>query len=127
MAAAQRALDNMDLKAPFAGTVIDLNKNLTPGVWVAAAQPQLTLADLSQWYVETKDLTELDVVKLVKGQKVTITPDAMPEQKLAGVVDSISSSFTEKSGDVLYTVRIRLAAVDARLRWGMTVQITFEK
>jgi multidrug resistance efflux pump len=129
VAAAQRALDNMDLRAPFDGTVIDLNKALKPGVWVTAAQPMLTLVDFSQWYVETKDLTEMDVVKVEKGQKVTFTPDALLDLKFPAVVESISSSFTEKSGDVLYTVRIRttLATPDLRLRWGMTVKVTFEK
>ena len=127
VSAAQRTLDNLDLKAPFAGTLTTLSKSLLPGVWVSAAQPVLTVADFSQLYVETKDLTELDVVKLEQGQKVTLTPDALPSLKLAGVVEWLSSDYSEKSGDVLYTVRIRLSESDPRLRWGMTVQVTFGK
>jgi hypothetical protein len=30
-----------------------------------------------------------------------------------------------QAGDILYTVRIRIKDVDARLRWGMTVEVTF--
>lgn len=124
LAAAQRGLEDMDLKAPFDGRVVDLNR-LAVGKQVAAGQTTVTLADLSNWVVETKDLTELDAVKLSLGQKVTLTPDALPELKLTGEIESIANNYTEKSGDVLYTIRVRLNESDPRLRWGMTVSVKF--
>ena len=33
--------------------------------------------------------------------------------------------FEEKRGDITYTVRIRINEPDPRLRWGMTVEVTF--
>lgn len=123
--AGQRALDNLDLKAPFAGTVVNLDP-LKIGQWIGAGQPAVTLADYSEWFVETKDLTEMDVVKVSVGQKVVMTPDALPDLKLNGVVEQINQDFTEKSGDVLYMVRIHLDQVDLKLMWGMTVKVTFE-
>jgi multidrug efflux pump subunit AcrA (membrane-fusion protein) len=123
--AAERYLADMDLTAPFAGTVADLN-GLAAGQWVSAGRSAVTLADFSEWYVETKDLNELDVVDVKVGQKVSLMPDALPGTTLAGEVTSIKPVYTERSGDVLYTVRIRLTDSDDRVRWGMTVQVTFE-
>jgi multidrug efflux pump subunit AcrA (membrane-fusion protein) len=125
VAAAQRALDNASLIAPYEGTVVDLN-DWQAGETVAAGMAVVTLADLSSWMVETRDLTELDVVHVEVGQDVELTPDALPERALSGTVESIDQVFGERSGDILYTVRIRLDEGDARLRWGMTVNAVFE-
>lgn len=125
VAAAKRSLDNMDLVAPYDGTVVDVN-DYEPGELIAAGKPVVTLADFSTWIVETRDLNELDVVKVEVGQAVLVVPDALPELGLSGEVESIDRNFTERSGDILYTVRIRLKENDPRLRWGMTVSVTIE-
>jgi HlyD family secretion protein len=122
-AAAQSALDNYDLKAPFAGIVADINisvsQMVSPQTWVVA------LADTSQWYVDTSDLSELDVVKISVGQKVDITADALPGVKMSGIVEEIGQTPKSQGTDVLYTVHIRLDDPDPRLRWGMTMEATF--
>jgi multidrug efflux pump subunit AcrA (membrane-fusion protein) len=125
LAAAQRALDNANLIAPYQGTIAQL-MDVHVGQNLMAGQPVLTLADFSGWMVETRDLTELDVVKLKPGQQVRVKPDALPELELTGTVESIDQIFTERIGDVLYTVHIRLNETDPRLRWGMTVNAVFE-
>jgi multidrug resistance efflux pump len=123
MAAAQAAADNLELKAPFSGTVADLNimagQVISPGNWA------VWLADTSEWYVETTDLTELDVVQIGLGQKADLTPDALPDLVLTGEVIEISQTPGQLSGDVVYKTRIRLDNVDPRLRWGMTFEVTF--
>lgn len=121
--AAQKALDNYILKAPFAGTLTDLNLNIGQlmGPQVIAAQ----LADLSEFQVESSDLTELEVVRVQEGQGVEITPDALPELTLMGTVERIAQSFTTQAGDITYTVTVRLDETDPRLRWGMTVELKF--
>ena len=124
VAAAQSAFDNLELIAPFDGTLVDLS--IAPGEQVNPNQPVAQIADLSQWYVETNDLTEYEVVKITQGQKLTVTPDALPELVLDGVVESISDSYLEKSGDITYVVRILLDETDPRLRWGMTVEVKFK-
>jgi multidrug efflux pump subunit AcrA (membrane-fusion protein) len=123
--AAQKALDDLELTAPYAGTVVDLHE-LEAGESVAPGAAVVTLADFSAWMVESRDLTELDVVDVEVGQAVEVIPDALPDLVLTGEVESISRSFTERSGDILYKARIRLSESDPRLRWGMTVTLTFE-
>lgn len=121
--AARVALDNIELLAPFAGTVVDLG--FKAGELVNPGQAVVMLADFSQWVVETDDLTEIEVPEISVGQAVTIAPDALPDLELTGTVDSISDIFEEKRGDVTYTAKILLDEGDERLRWGMTVVVTF--
>jgi HlyD family secretion protein len=124
VAAAQFALENYDLKAPFAGTVEDINISLFqvvgPSTWAIA------LADNREWYVDTSDLGEIDVVKIKSGQAVTVTVDALPGETFTGVVESISGAPTLQGGDILYKAHIRLDDHDPRLLWGMTVEVTFD-
>ena len=123
IAAAQAALDDHDLVATFGGTIVDLN--LIVGEQVSPGIPVLTLVDFSQWFVETDNLTEIEVVDVSVGQPVTVIPDALPNVELTGSVESIDDFFEEKRGDVTYTARILLDEIDPLLRWGMTVVVTF--
>jgi len=123
LTAARAALENLELIAPFSGTIVDLQ--LKVGEQVSAGMLVVLLADISEWMVETDDLTEIEVPEIRVGQSVTVTPDALPELELSGTVESISDLFEEKRGDITYTARIRLNEEDERLRWGMTVVVTF--
>jgi HlyD family secretion protein len=124
VASAQAAIDKLDLVATMDGTVTRLD--VIPGQDVNPGAPVAQLADFSQWYVETDNLTEIEVVDVSQGQKVTIVPDALPDLELNGTVERIADYFEEKRGDVTYTVRILLDEPDPRLRWGMTVVTNFE-
>ena len=124
VAAAQNALDSYDLKAPFDCTVMDINisanQMVGPETWAVA------IADTSQWYVDTSDLNELDVVKISVGQKADITADALPGVNMSGMVEEIAETPKNQGTDVLYMVHLRLENPDARLRWGMTMEVTFK-
>jgi multidrug resistance efflux pump len=123
LTAAQSAMDNLDLKAPFAGTVVDVN--VDPGQLIGTDTWAVLVADFSEWYVETNDLNEQEVVKISMGQGAAISPDALPDLQMAGVVTEIADRFNVQAGDVLYTVRLLVEQPDPRLKWGMTVETTF--
>jgi multidrug resistance efflux pump len=123
--AAQANLRNLELTATIDGTVVDLD--MVPGQDVSPSLPVVRIADLSKLYVETDDLTEIEVVDVQIGQKVTIIADALPGAEMTGTVEEISQVFEEKRGDITYTVRILIDNPDPLLRWGMTVVVTFEK
>ena len=124
VASAENSLANFELKAPFDGEIMDINVSVNemvgPESWA------VIVADTSQWYIDTSDLTELEVVDVAEGQRVSILADALPDIEMDGVVEKISQSFKLQGGDILYTVRIRVDDVDPRMRWGMTVEVTFE-
>ncbi len=124
VASAQKSLDDLKLTAPFAGLIAEV-KPLEIGGMVSAGQPVVSLADTSAWYVETTDLTELDVVQVQVGDEVTIKVDALPDADVRGEVVSVAQNYTEKSGDVLYKVRIRCNNPPQGLRWGMTANVSF--
>ena len=123
--AAESTLSDLDLVATMDGVVVELD--LTPGEQVSPGRPVVTLADFSSWYVETDNLTEIEVVDVSLDQAVAIVPDALPGLSLSGVVESISDTFEEKRGDITYTTRILVDEIDPRLRWGMTVVVSFEE
>ncbi|WKZ49284.1 MAG: efflux RND transporter periplasmic adaptor subunit [Anaerolineales bacterium] len=124
VSAAQENLSNFILYAPFDGVVAEVAVKV--GDQVSPENRIVSVADTSAWVVETTDVTELEVVKLKVGQNVTFTADAIDGVTMNGVVTEISGSSVLQSGDVLYTVRIAVDKVDPRVKWGMTVEVTFE-
>ena len=123
LASAKAMLSNLELVSSINGTVIEIKPKT--GEEVNANQVVITVADINKWYVETDNLTELDVVNITLGQKAKVVADALPNVTMNGVVDKINQKFEEKRGDTTYTTRVLLEEVDPRLRWGMTVLITF--
>ena len=121
---ARVAVENTRLLAPIAGTVtavdIETGELASPGVRL------VQIADLTEWLVETDDLTEIEVVRVREGQAVKLAPDALPDLKWQGVVESVRAVSEVKRGDTTFTVRIKTEQPDPRLRWGMTVVATFE-
>jgi len=123
LSAAERAMNDIELTAPFAGQIVQVE--LTEGALISPEQMAIVVADMSEWVLETNDLTEQEVVYVAEGDKVTITFDALPDLEFTGVVESVSDYALERFGDVTYVVRIQLADLDSRLRWGMTAEVKF--
>lgn len=120
----QLALTETELRAPFAGTIAALDLKI--GEQVTAGTPVVQLADLSAWEIHTEDLTELSVVNVSEGQRVSVTLDALPDLVLEGVVTRIKPLGENKQGDITYTVIITPQTTDPRLRWNMTAVVTLD-
>jgi multidrug resistance efflux pump len=121
--AAKAALADVELRAPFDGTVASLDTKL--GETVSPGQVAASLADFSSWIIKTTDLTELDVVSIKEGQAVEIALDAFPEETLNGKVVRIGQNYSEKQGDVVYEVTVELNEALENMRWGMTAVVKF--
>lgn len=121
--AAEAGLAAFSVIAPFDGVVAELNAKA--GNSINAGEVAVTIADFSSWLIETTDLTEIDVVKLSEGQPVTVTLDAIPGETFNGMIESISQTYEEKQGDIVYTVTVALENSHPSLRWGMTAVVTF--
>ncbi|MFT3893630.1 MAG: efflux RND transporter periplasmic adaptor subunit [Anaerolineales bacterium] len=124
VAAAESNLSNYILSAPFDGVVAEVA--IKNGDQVSPESRAVSVADTSSWLIETTDITELEVVNVAVGQKVTFTADALSDLTMNGTVSEVSQSSYTQSGDVIYTVRIKANDVDPRLKWGMTLEVTFE-
>ena len=121
--AADATRDYIELTAPFAGKIVRMD--LVEGALTGPGELAAVLIDDSQWYVETNDLTEDEVVQVKIGQAVTVTFDALPGETFEGEVESISQYALEQYGDITYTVRIILLDSNDQLRWGMTAEVDF--
>lgn len=121
--AAKVALSNLELKAPFGGTVTSLN--LKVGMFVQPGMEMAKLADTSSWLVKTTDLSELKVVRIQPGMEATVTLDAMPGVQMAAQVQTIEKFGQSYQGDIVYAVTLKLDQPDPRLRWNMTATVTF--
>jgi multidrug resistance efflux pump len=123
LVAAEEALGALTLTAPIAGTVVRVGlrvgESASPGVSVVA------LADLSEWWIETDNLTQTDIVTIEPGDEVSVIIDALPELLFTGEVIAIDRFYQDKRGEVTYTAHLRLNGTDPRLRWGMTCAVTF--
>lgn len=119
---AKAALNEAQLRAPFAGTVVSIDVKL--GEQVAPTSVAVRLADVSAWQIETQDLTELGVVRLHKGDSVAISFDAIPDLQLTGKVSRINEFGKNRQGDIVYTVYVTPDKHEERLRWNMTASVT---
>jgi HlyD family secretion protein len=122
LSAAQSALRDLELQAPFSGTVTKLFVN--DQEWVTPGQPALVISDLQNLRVETTDLSERDVPKVEIGQPVTVYVKALG-QDVTGQVSEIAPLADTLGGDVVYQTTIELDQIPEGLRAGMSVDVQF--
>jgi HlyD family secretion protein len=121
--AAQAALEDLSLLAPFDGIVSELN--VRQSEWLIPGQPVLTLADLDHLQVETTDLNEIDVARIKEGDPVLVTFDALPGVEIPGEIVRIASKASPGAG-VNYKVTVELAELPEALKWGMTAFVDIQ-
>lgn len=124
---AQAALDSANatlaqatLTAPFDGTIASVDT--APAETVVPGQEVIMLGDLSNFQVETTDLSERDAPLVQAGQTANISVTALNQQFPGKVVD-ISRISSTVGGDVVYKVTIRFDSQPKALLWGMTTNV----
>lgn len=118
------SMEDAELAAPFAGTVVDVQVEV--GDQVNPGQGVVILATLQELEIQTTDLTELDVAQLAVGQPAVVTADAWPGREFVGQVGDIALQAQDYRGDVVYQVSVTLDQGQETdgLRWGMTTMVT---
>ncbi len=128
-AALKQARDDLSkttIYSPMSGTICALNKEL--GEIALGSQFQkdviLTVADLTVMEAQV-DVDENDIVSIAKGQHAEIEVDAMPGQKLEGVVYEISNSAKAtgtgtQDQKTEFQIKINILNPPKTLRPGMT-------
>jgi HlyD family secretion protein len=122
----EQQMEDAELRAPFAGTVADID--IKAGDQVNPGQVVAVLATLEHLQVRTTDLTELDVGRISVGNATEVSVDALPDDKYDGVVGEIGLQGKDYRGDVVYEVIVEFTAADLSesLRWGMTAMVEVE-
>lgn len=121
-AAARGQLGELELRAPFAGTVGKIVAQ--EGEWVSPGQAAMVIADLQHLRVQTTDLSERDVPSVRLGQSASISIDALNTTAEA-TVREISPLADTLGGDVVYQTTLDLVSVPDGLKPGMTVDVQF--
>ncbi len=137
---AQRELDHTVIKAPFAGTVTEVD-TVQPGMYLAAATAAFGLVSSDDVWVEA-DPKETELTYVKPGDPVDVTVDTYPDHVWHGRVQSISpnsgSEFSvlpaqNTSGNwvkVVQRIPVRIAlqagADDPPLRAGMSVEASID-
>ncbi|MBI1299494.1 HlyD family efflux transporter periplasmic adaptor subunit [bacterium] len=132
VADAQQAVANTEadlaatvLVAPFAGTVLSVASS--QGSRITASSPILTLANLSQLQV-VAGVDETMIRQVQKGQRVSLTFDALPGQQFSGEVLSVPLQGRLQGDVMVYSVPISIGDVDGdvdelNLKVGMTANV----
>lgn len=120
---AQAQLAQGTLTAPFDGIVTSLY--VTPGEFVKPDKAVLTLATLSDFQVETTDLSERDIPGIQVGDPADIFIEAL-DQHISGEVIRVSPRADTVGGDVVFKVIIAPDIQPEGLRWGMTAEVEIQ-
>ena len=123
--AAKTGLDDLELKSTIDGTVV--SSNLKTGQISTIGSSSVVVADLSEFQIESNDLTELNIFKIKEGTSVSLTFDGIPGLTLPGKVERIKPLGEDNQGDITYTVIIKLEQQDPAIKWRMTSSITVEQ
>ncbi len=107
------------LKAPFAGTVTEID--VTVGETVSS-EPIITVLAENEFEM-TARIPEIDTGKLAIGQKVEMVFDAKADEQLTGVISFISLKSTEIDGVSYYEAYIQMDSTPDWLRSGLNADI----
>jgi RND family efflux transporter MFP subunit len=125
--AAQVALDQTLIRAPFDGVILTKNANvgdnITPFSSAAEAKGAVvTMADMDTLEVEA-DVSESSLSKIAVGQPAEIQLDAFPGLRLAGVVARTVPTVDRSKATLL--VKVRFAQRDPRVLPDMSARVAF--
>lgn len=114
---AQATLDSVRIKAPFTGTVTNVQAQV--GDLVNAGQLAVQIDDLSRLLIDIQ-VSEVDINRVQFDQVVELTFDAIPGTNYSGTVSDIAASGSSVNGAVNFTVTVEIDSADESIRPGMT-------
>jgi len=124
---AKIALDDTDVTAPMAGTVI--RKNVERGAVISSPTSDvgggtvlLTMADLSLVQVKTF-VDETDIGKLRPGMSADVTVEAFPNRPFRGEVLKIEPQADTIQNVTMFPVLVRINNSDGSLKPGMNAEV----
>lgn len=120
IAAAQAALSQAYIEAPFDGVVTLVNTQ--PGDQVSVGALAFRLDDLSSLLVDLS-VSEVDINQVQPGQDVTLTFDAIRGQEYRGVVTEVDRVGSELQGAIEFKVTVELLNPDEKVKPGMTAAV----
>ncbi len=124
---AQITLDQTEVRAPSAGTIIQLNIERgqvisSPTSTVGGGTVLLQMADLNLVQVSTL-VDETDIGKIQPGLRASVTVDAYPNTPFEGQVLKIEPLATTSQNVTMFPVLVRIGNRNGQLRPGMNSDV----
>lgn len=116
LAQARINLEDAILRAPFGGTVAEVN--VAPGEQISSISP-ITLIDVSRYVVKVT-VDEVDVARVSVGQAAEVTIDALGGEPLRGTVTRIAPQAQAGSEVTAYQVTLEVDPASRPVKPGMT-------
>ncbi len=117
---ARTAAGKSVVRAPFAGTVLDVK--IEVGEATTPGTPVVLLADASALHVDA-EVDEADLARIKEGMPADVTFDALPGERIRGAVSTIAPSVSRDArGGRSIAVDVSLP-LDPRLRVGMSADV----
>jgi RND family efflux transporter MFP subunit len=118
---AKQAIMNTAIIAPADGTVVAVNlkKSSVLSAQTYSSTTAIKLVDTGSIRFEGL-IDEIDIMKVQRGQKVTISVDALPNKVFTGTVKFVSPFGTKTGNVVKFAITIQLDPTDAELRGGLS-------
>ncbi|MEW6181322.1 MAG: efflux RND transporter periplasmic adaptor subunit [Chloroflexota bacterium] len=120
VAAIEATLALVRLRAPFAGTITEVN--IKPGDQVNPGTPAFRIDDLSRLLVDVQ-VPEIDINRIEVGQPARLTFDAISGREYNGKVVQVGQVGTAVAGVVNFTITIELEDADQAVKPGMTAAV----
>ena len=120
IAAAQATLDLAQIKAPFAGTITDVQ--IKVGDQVSPGNVAFRVDDLSHMLVDVQ-ISEVDINNVQVDQEVNLTFDAILNKEYHGLVIEVARVGVVNQGLVNFTVTVELTDTDQGVKPAMTAAV----
>jgi HlyD family secretion protein len=113
-------LGTVNLKAPFGGTITEINSMV--GDEVNPGSVSFRLDDITHLFVDV-EVTEIDINRVKPEQNVTLSFDAINGKEYKGKVNEVGRIGTSVQGVVNFTVTVEILEADADVKPGMTAAV----
>ena len=126
----QLRLDDVIIRAPLAGTVLE--KNVEEGQVIQSASQNVSggttlmvMADLKSMQVRTL-VDETDMGDIRPGMQANVTVEAYPERRFVGIVEKIEPQALVQQNVTMFPVIVQLDNSSGLLRPGMNAEVEIE-
>ena len=126
----QLRLDDVIIRAPLAGTVLE--KNVEEGQVIQSASQNVSggttlmvMADLKSMQVRTL-VDETDMGDIRPGMQANVTVEAYPQERFVGIVEKIEPQALVQQNVTMFPVIVQLDNSSGLLRPGMNAEVEIE-
>ncbi|MBU0546654.1 MAG: efflux RND transporter periplasmic adaptor subunit [Patescibacteria group bacterium] len=118
----EKQIKDSVLISPINGRIAKIQKEVGEQVQSPSIDFVFSIIPQAPFQIEV-DIPEVDIDKIIIGNKCRISLDAFPEQKLSGQVIEIEPAETVIGGVVYYKIKVSINEENSKIKSGMTANV----